>query len=380
MSNSKRSVIILGTAYPLRGGLANYNERLALAYQQAGYEVKIFTFSLQYPNFLFPGKTQFSEEKAPKDLDIEVVLNSVNPASWVKVGNMIRKMKPDLLITKFWIPFIGPSLGTVARIAKRNRKTKVISIIDNIIPHENRPGDKLLANYFVKAVDGFICMSQAVLDDLETFDKVKPKIFTPHPVYDNFGQPIDKLVAKKELKLDADTPYLLFFGFIRDYKGLDLLLEAMADERIRKSDVKLIVAGEYYSDKQYYLDIIKKNNLDDKLVLATDFIPDSKVGLYFNACDIVVQPYKTATQSGVTQIAYHFEKPMIVTRVGGLPEIVPHMKTGYVVDVNYKSIADAIIDFYTENRETSMKENCRLEKRKYSWETLLEKIDSLEFL
>ena len=380
MNNSNKSVVILGTAYPLRGGLANYNERLALAYQQAGYKVKIFTFSLQYPNFLFPGKTQFSEEEAPKELEIEVVLNSVNPASWVKVGNMIRKMKPDLLITKFWIPFIGPSLGTVARIAKRNGKTKVISIIDNIIPHENRPGDKLLASYFVKAVDGFICMSQAVLDDLETFDKIKPKIFTPHPVYDNFGKPIDKIVAKQALNLDEKIPYLLFFGFIRDYKGLDLLLEAMVDERIRKSDIKLIVAGEYYSDKQYYLDIIKKNNLDDKLILATDFIPDSKVGLYFNACDIVVQPYKTATQSGVTQIAYHFEKPMIVTRVGGLPEIVPHMKTGYVVDVNPKSIADAILDFYSENRELAMQENCRIEKKKYSWETLLEKIDSLEFL
>ncbi len=380
MNSSKKSVVILGTAYPLRGGLANYNERLALAYQQAGYKVKIFTFSLQYPNFLFPGKTQYSDELAPKDLDIEVVLNSVNPISWIKVGNRIRKMKPDLLITKFWIPFIGPSLGTVVRIAKRNGKTKVVSIIDNIIPHESRPGDKILANYFVKAIDGFICMSQAVLDDLETFDKVKPKIFTPHPVYDNFGQPTDKLEAKQALNLDSKIHYLLFFGFIRDYKGLDLLLEAMADERIRKSDIKLIVAGEYYSDKQYYLDIIKKNNLDDKLVLATDFIPDSKVGLYFNACDMVVQPYKTATQSGVTQIAYHFEKPMIVTRVGGLPEIVLHMKTGYVVDVNPKSIADAILEFYSENREFVMQENCRQEKKKYSWETLLDKIDSLEFI
>ena len=377
MSNSKKSVVIVGTAYPLRGGLANYNERLARAYLQAGWEVKIFTFSLQYPNFLFPGKTQFSEESAPEGLDIEVVLNSVNPLSWVKMGNKIRKMKPNLLITKFWIPFIGPSLGTMARIAKKNGKTKVISIIDNIIPHEKRPGDKLLANYFVGAVDGFICMSQAVLDDLETFDKIKPKIFTPHPVYDNFGNPDSKENARKELKLDLNNNYLLFFGFIRDYKGLDLLLEAMADDRIIKSDIKLIVAGEYYSDKQYYLDIIEKNNLKDKLILATDFIPDSKVGLYFNACDIVVQPYKTATQSGVTQIAYHFEKPMIVTKVGGLPEIVPHLKAGYVVEVKPKAIADAILDFYAENREEAMKEVCKIEKQKYSWETLLEKIDSL---
>ena len=377
MSSSHKSVVIVGSAFPLRGGLANYNERLAQAYQQAGYKVKIFTFSLQYPNFLFPGKTQYSDEPAPQDLDIEVVLNSVNPLSWFKLGRKIKRLNPDLLITKFWIPFMGPALGTVARVAKGKGKTKVVSIIDNIIPHEKRPGDRLLSNYYVKAVDGFICMSQSVLDDLETFDQKKPKIFTPHPVYDNFGKPIQKEQAKSSLQLDADTPYLLFFGFIRDYKGLDLLLKAMSDKRIKDSNIKLIVAGEFYTDEQIYRDIISENNLEDQLVLATDFIPDSKVGLYFSACDMVVQPYKTATQSGVTQIAYHFEKPMLVTKVGGLPEIVPHMKTGYVVDVEPKAIADAIVDFYQENREEAFRKNCKEEKKKYLWETLLAKIDLL---
>lgn len=377
MINSKKSVVIVGSAHPLRGGLANYNERLARAYQEAGYEVKIFTFSLQYPNFLFPGKTQYSEEAAPKNLDIEVKLNSVNPLTWISLGRRIKKMTPNLLIMKFWIPFMGPSLGTVAKIVKKNKKTKVVSIIDNIIPHENRPGDKILANYFVKNVDGFICMSDAVLNDLKTFDTKKPKIFTPHPLYDNFGQPIEKQLAKEQLGLDKNVPYIMFFGFIRDYKGLDILLEAMADDRIKNSKVKLIVAGEYYSNEQYYLDIIKDKKIEDKLILATDFIPDSKVGQYFSACDMVVQPYKTATQSGVTQIAYHFEKPMLVTRVGGLPEIVPHMKTGYVVDVNSKAIADAILDFYENDREAAFKNNCIEEKKKYTWETLLNKIQLL---
>ncbi len=377
MMNSKKTVVIVGSAHPLRGGLANYNERLALAYQQAGYKVKIFTFSLQYPNFLFPGKTQFSNELAPDNLDIEVALNSVNPLSWIALGNRIRKMAPDMLIMKFWIPFMGPALGTVAKIAKRNNKTKVVSIIDNIIPHEHRPGDKVLAKYFVDNVDGFICMSEAVLNDLKTFDQNKPTIFTPHPLYDNFGQPIDKLLAKKRLGLKTDINYIMFFGFIRDYKGLDILLEAMADVRIKDSNIKLIVAGEYYSNEQYYLDIIKDKNIEDKLVLATDFIPDSKVGEYFSACDMVVQPYKTATQSGVTQIAYHFEKPMLVTNVGGLPEIVPHMRTGYVVEVDPRAIADGIVDFYNNDREADFKINCIEEKKKYTWETLLDKINFL---
>ncbi len=377
MSNSKKTAVIVGSAYPLRGGLANYNERLARAYIQAGYNVKIFTFSLQYPGFLFPGKTQYSDEPAPKDLDIEVCLNSVNPLSWRKLGLKIKQLAPDLLIIKFWIPFMGPSLGTVARIAKRNKKTKVVSIIDNIIPHEKRVGDHLLASYFVKAMDGFICMSEAVLNDLKSFYTAKPKLFSPHPIYDNFGEPLEKQLAKRKLGLDNDTPYILFFGFIRDYKGLDVLLKAMANTKLKDSNIKLIVAGEFYCDKQPYLDSIKENKIEDKLVLATDFIPDSKVGLYFSACDMVVQPYKTATQSGVTQIAYHFEKPMVVTKVGGLAEIVPHMKTGYVVDVDSTAVAEAILDFYDQDREAVFKSNCIQEKKKYSWEKLLENIDDL---
>ena len=377
MSPKPKSVVIVGSAYPLRGGLANYNERIARAYQNEGAKVKIFTFSLQYPNFLFPGKSQFSDSAAPEGLDIEVCLNSINPFSWISLGRKIKKLAPDLLIIKFWIPFMGPSLGTVARIAKRNKKTKVITIIDNIIPHEKRPGDRLLSNYFVKAVDGFITMSESVLDDLKTFDTNKPKIFTPHPVYDNFGMPAAKSFAKSNIGLETKQNYILFFGFIRDYKGLDLLLRAMADQRIVDLGLKLIIAGEFYTDSKPYFDIIEENKLQDQLVLATDFIPDDKVGDYFNAADMVVQPYKDATQSGVTQIAYHFEKPMLVTNVGGLPEIVPHLKTGYVVEVDPLKIADGIVDFYENNREQEMIENCREEKKKYSWETMLEKIGEL---
>jgi len=377
ITGTARKVVILGSAHPLRGGLAAYNERLARAFTQNGDVVKMINFSLQYPDFLFPGKTQFSSEPPPEDLDIETCVNSINPLSWVRVGWKIKNMKPDLLIIKFWIPFMGPCLGTISRIVKKNRKTRVISILDNIVPHEKRPGDRLLASYFVKPVDGFVAMSRQVLGDLDLFDKKKPRAFCPHPLYDHFGNLTDKNAALKNLGLDPEFGYLLFFGFIRDYKGLDLLLEAMANERLQNLKIKLLVAGEFYTDSKPYFDLVEKLKLQDKVILSNDFIPDSKVADYFNAADIVVQPYKDATQSGVTQIAYHFEKPMITTNVGGLAEIVPDGKVGFVVNPDAAEIADSISRFYSQNREAEFINNIQTEKLKYSWEKMIETIDKL---
>jgi len=373
----KRKIIIIGTAHPLRGGLANYNERIAKAFIENGDEVTIYNFSLQYPGFLFPGKTQYSSEPPPENLDIKTIVNSVNPFNWIKIGIKIKKLKPELVIIKFWIPFMAPCLGTIARIAKKNKHTKIVSILDNIIPHEKRIGDKALSNYFVKSVDGFVAMSKSVLTDIETFDKQKPKLFNPHPLYDNFGEIVSKEKAKENLELEQETNYLLFFGLIRDYKGLDLLLEAFADERFRKMPLKLIVAGEFYSDKEKYYEIVNKNNLKESVIFTNDFVPDSKVADYFCASDIVVQPYKDATQSGVTQIAYHFEKPMLVTDVGGLAEIVPK-EVGYVVKSDITEIADSIIDFYENSKEADFVKGAQKEKLKYSWKKMLETIDELE--
>ncbi len=376
-SKKARKIIILGSAHPLRGGLAAYNERLARAFIQNGDEVKLINFSLQYPGFLFPGKTQFSSEPPPKDLDIETCVNSINPINWVRVGRKIKIMYPDLLIIKFWIPFMGPCLGTIARIVRKNRKTKIISILDNIVPHEKRPGDKLLANYFVKPVDGFVAMSEQVLNDLNLFDKKKPRQFCPHPLYDHFGDLSAKKSAITKLGLDPAFGYLLFFGFIRDYKGLDLLLEAMADENLKNLKIKLLVAGEFYTDSKPYFDLIEKHNLKENVIMSNDFIPDSKVADYFNAADIVVQPYKDATQSGVTQIAYHFEKPMITTDVGGLAEIVPDGKVGFVINPDPAEIAASIRRFYDENHEAGFIANIKTEKLKYSWERMIETIEKL---
>ncbi|MCD4747358.1 MAG: glycosyltransferase [Bacteroidales bacterium] len=376
-NKEKRKIVIIGSAYPLRGGLATYNERLAKAYQQNGDEVIIYTFKLQYPKLLFPGKTQYSTDPPPENLNIKIAINSINPFNWFIIGWKIKKIKPDLVIIKFWIPFMALCLGTIARLIRSKKHTKIISIIDNIIPHEKRVGDRMLAKYFVKSVDGFIAMSKTVSNDLETFDKQKPKRFCPHPLYDNFGYPIPKNVAKKTLNLNENTNYILFFGFIRDYKGLDLLLEALGNKCLKELPLKLIVAGEFYTDSKPYFDIIKKNNLKDKVIMINDFIPDSYVLNYFCACDIVVQPYKDATQSGVTQIAYHFNKPMIITDVGGLAEIVPDGKVGYVVERDSEKIAEAILKFYDENKEQEFIENIKEEKKKYSWERMLESIDLL---
>ena len=374
MGSDKKKVVLIGSAYPLRGGLATYNERLIREYRDQGDDASIYTFSLQYPGFLFPGKTQYSTEPAPADLPIKVAINSVNPFNWIRIGREIKKMRPDLVLVKFWMPFMAPCFGTICRIIRRNGHSRVISIIDNIIPHEKRPGDRLLAGYWVCSVDGFIAMSKSVLDDLETFDKVKPKVYCPHPLYDNFGAAIPKKTAKEKLKLDPDSHYVLFFGFIRDYKGLDLLLKAFAEEPVRSLGLKLLVAGEFYTSAEPYMEIIRKHQLEDKVVLSNDFIADSEVGNYFCAADLVVQPYKSATQSGVTQIAYHFNKPMIITNVGGLSEFVPDGKTGYVVDPDEKAIAGAISRFYTENKEAEFSVNAGEEKKKYSWTRMTEAI------
>ncbi|GAB1405164.1 glycosyltransferase family 4 protein [Lentimicrobium sp.] len=374
---TKRKAIIIGSAHPLRGGLANFNERLAEEFAREEWDTEIFTFSLQYPRLLFPGKTQLSTENYSGTVPIRVLVNSVNPLNWLKVGTLLRKMKPDLVVIKFWIPFMAPCLGTIARIARSNGVTKVITIIDNIIPHEKRPGDKLLAQYFSNSIDGFVTMSRKVMQDVALFDVKKPRVFSPHPIYDNFGPPIEKSVARQKLNLQPDSNYLLFFGFIRDYKGLDILLSAMATPEIRALNIKLLVAGEFYTDPAPYFHQIKTLGIDDRVVMSNDFIPDSEVGTYFCACDVVVQPYKSATQSGVTQIAYHFNKPMIITNVGGLGEFVPHGSAGYVVESDSASVAKAIVTFYKEKKEAEFSANVARLKEKYSWKYFLDNLNSL---
>ena len=365
-----KRIVILGTAYPFRGGLAVYNERLAKALNEEGHEVTIETFKLQYPGFLFPGKTQHADWAAPSEIHINISVNSINPVNWIKVGRKIKQQKPDFVIIKYWLPFMAPCFGTIARIVRKNKHTKVISILDNIIPHEKRPGDRMFSHYFSKSVDAFVAMSKRVLNDLDQFDTQKPRAFCPHPLYDNFGPKVDRETALEKLQLSRNFQHVLFFGLIRDYKGLDWLLEAFADPRLRNYKVKLIVAGEFYSDKEKYTRLIEQYQLKEYIELHNRFIPDPEVGWYFAAADLIAQPYKSATQSGVTQIGYHFEKPMLVTNVGGLSEIIPDQKVGYVVEPNPKAIADKLVDFFENRRSQEFVANLVEEKKKYAWNTM----------
>ena len=363
-------IAIVGSAHPLRGGLAAFNERLAEELIRQEHEVTNYSFSLQYPSFLFPGKTQFTDEPAPVGLQIKTVINSVNPLNWLSVGMQMNKEQFDIIIVKYWLPFMGPCFGTILRLAKKNKHTRVLCIVDNIIPHEKRPGDKQFTNYFIKPVDAFVTMSKEVLKDVKTFTD-KKALFSPHPVYDSYSEAVSKDEACKKLSIDSSKRYILFFGFIREYKGLDLLLEAMADKRIRASGIQLLVAGEYYDKAVEAVNnaIIEKHKLSDTVHLKTDFIPNSEVRYYFSAADLVVQPYKHATQSGITQIAYHFEKPMVVTNVGGLAEVVPDGKVGFIADTNPTSIANAILKFFEAGSIPDLKQNILEEKKKYTWDT-----------
>jgi len=369
-------IVIIGPAHPLRGGLASFNERLARQFASTGHRVIIYTFSLQYPGFLFPGTTQYSDEPAPADIDIRVRINSVNPFNWWQVGKEIRALRPTLLIVRYWLPFMGPALGTILRQVRRQPATRVVCIADNIIPHEKRPGDRAFTQYFIGAVDAFVTMSQKVLEDLRAFDVKKPARFVAHPLYDNFGEPVDRDVARKVLGLPADEKIILFFGFIRPYKGLDMLLDAMSVTRIREEGIHLLVAGEFYEDSKPYLDRIERLGLSDRVFLHTAFIPDSKVKYYLCAADLVVQPYRSATQSGVTPLAYHFGKPMLVTNVGALADMVPHEKVGIVTAPDPAAIAAGILRFYALG-EAHFIPYIQEEKRKYTWLRLEETIQSL---
>lgn len=365
----KKKVIIIGSAWPLRaGGLATFNERLAKQFIQEGFDTSIYTFSLQYPNFLFPGSTQLSNEPAPTHLIIKACINSINPLNWLKVGNELRKLKPDYIVVRFWMPFFGPCLGTILKLVNRNKFTQIICIADNVIPHEKRMGDTLLTKYFFSSIHRFVTMSEKVNQDLKTFTQ-KPSINIVHPIYDNFGDIISKEEARKHLDLPVNEKIILFFGFIRKYKGLDLLLEAMNKASIKEANIKLLIAGEFYDNKEDYELIIAKYNLANSLYLRTQFIDNSEVKYYLSASDFVIQPYKNATQSGVTPLAYHFEKPMLVTSVGGLANLVPHMEVGIVTEPNADSIAAGIMKLYELGETHFLKHLCE-EKKKFSWEHL----------
>ncbi len=372
-------IAIVGPAHPLRGGIAAFSERLALEYFRAGHQVTLFSYCLQYPKLLFPGKTQYTSDPPPEGFIINPVINSINPLSWCNTVKDIKKLNPDMVLVMYWIPFMSPALGTIVKKLKRKLNVPVLAIVHNMIPHENKPFYNMLSRYFVRQVDGFIAMADAVNEDIKRFDNVKPKPkrVSPHPIYDHYGEITPKQVARSLLNIPPDRKTILFFGLVREYKGLDLLIKAMAHEAVRALNVHLMVAGEFYVKKENYTNLIEDLHLQEVIRLDDHFIPNESVAAYFNASDLVALPYRTATQSGVTQIAYHFNKPVLVTNVGGLAEIVPNRKAGFVVEKDPEEIAKAIIAFYRNDMEHELVEGVKAHKKRYEWPIFIKEVQKL---
>jgi D-inositol-3-phosphate glycosyltransferase len=363
-------IFIIGPAYPLRGGPAQFNENLCQQLNLAGHDAQIISYSLQYPNFLFPGSSQFEKSgKAPEGIKIHTLISTINPFNWFKVGRFIKKEKPDFILFRYWLPFFGPCLGTIGKLVRK--KTKVLALTDNIIPHEPRIGDKLFTKYFVNNCDGFIAMSKTVLNDISKFSNNQNKAYSPHPMYETYGPIVGLRDAREKLGLDPQGKIILFFGLIRHYKGLDILLEAMDHTEIKKQNIKLLIAGEFYEDKQPYFDLIEKHQLKGHVILHDKFIPNEDVRYYFCACNLVAQTYRNATNSGVTMVGYYYEKPMLVTNVGGLAEIVPDGKCGYVVENSVSKISEKIIEYFSQNKEPEFRANVIQEKKKYEWKEFI---------
>jgi len=365
------NIVIVGPAYPYRGGIADTNESFARSLVGNGHEVTIATFKLQYPSFLFPGKTQYSEAEAPEDLKTYRWINTVVPTNWFSVASKINRLKPDLVIFRYWIPFLAPCLGTIAR--KLDTKICKIAMCDNIIPHEKRIGDSRLTKYFVNSFNGFITLSRKVKEELESFT-TRPTSFFPHPINDNLGKKLDRDKALGYLGLDPAYTYLLFFGMVRKYKGLDLMIKAMGDPRLKQRKLKLIVAGEFYDDPAIYDEMIDAQGVKEKIIIRNEFVPAGEIPYYFSGSDLLTQTYHTASQSGVTQIAYHFDLPVLVTDVGGLSEFIPHNEVGYVTEKDPEDIAGYIADFIDNNRKQYFSEQIKIEKKKYSWDAFCREV------
>lgn len=362
---------MLSTFYPFRGGIAQFNANLYEALREE-HEVIPFTFKRQYPDFLFPGKTQFVTD-ADNAIEIKSIplLDTANPFSYVSAAKRIERENPDILIMKYWMSYFSPSLGTVARRLKK-KGCKVITVLDNVIPHEQKFFDKPFTTWFLKQNSGFVAMSESVRNDLLTLRPDAPNILLPHPLYDHFGKKVEQSVARRQLALDPDKKTLLFFGLIRDYKGLDLLIDAF--DMLDGDDYQLLIAGESYGSFQKYTDQINKSRQPERIKVFNRYIDDNEVPLFFSAADVCILPYRNATQSGITSIAYHFETPLLATRTGGLSESIEKQGIGLMIpEVTAASVARTIQQFYTQN-PADFTANFEREKKQLTWEVFATKL------
>lgn len=368
------NICYLSTFYPFRGGIAQFNAALYREFEK-NHNIKAFTFKRQYPDMLFPGKSQYvSKSDNPDVLESYPYLDSINPFSWMKTAKKVKQFDPDLLVMKFWMPFFGPSLGYVA--GHLPKKVKRIAILDNVLPHEKRIIDKPFLKYFLKHTDAYVVMSEAVKDDLLSVKPGAKYVMHSHPLYDHFGSIMDKTEARRKLKLNENKKTILFFGFIREYKGLDLLIDAFGK---LDDSYQLVITGDCYGSFNKYEEQIQKSPNRERIHKFVRYVSDEEVPAFFSAADVCVLPYKSATQSGITSIAYHFELPMLATDVGGLKEIVEDNVTGKIIpEPNAPDIASGIDAYFTENKSATYRHNIRKKKAGMSWESLANAIIKLK--
>jgi len=372
-------IAYLSTFYPFRGGIAQFNALLYRNFEKLNIPVSAYNFTIQYPEFLFPGQTQYSTSEDNADaIPSQRTISSINPISYLQTASKISKEEPNLLLMRYWLPFFAPALGTVAKKLKK-KGTKSIVIVDNMIPHEKRFFDEAFTKYFLKNTDAYIVMSKSVEKELLERKPDAKYIFHPHPIYEHFGEKIERKEALEKLGLSEieDKKILLYFGFVRKYKGLDLLLEAFKNLE-EKDNYFLIIAGESYlsdSENKALQTILdnhpKKQNINTRL----RYVSDQEVNLLFSAADANVLPYRHATQSGVSAIAFHFEVPSVVTDVGGLRNLIDPYNAGTIAEsATPKAIQNAIEELFENKKNVDYGENLRVFKEKYSWENLATKI------
>ena len=368
-------IVIVGPAYPLRGGIAHFNATLA---KELGkhHQVETVTFSRQYPALLFPGTTQDDLSAPLQAAPAPQLIDSINPLNWVRVGRQLRRRNADLFIFHYWMPFFAPCFSTIARVATRGTRAQVILICHNLLPHERHPFDAALTRAMIRSASSLIVLSETVERELNEFQPGARYRIVPHPVYSMFGETLDRDVARKQLGITADR-VLLFFGYVRKYKGLRTLLEAMAllPESL---GIQLLVVGEFYEDAGPYRELIASRGLDSRVRLVPEYVPNELVHAYFSAADAVVLPYLSGTQSGIAQIAFNFDRPVIATSVGGLGEVVKAGETGLVVAPgDPAALADAISQFYGRNLAEPLSAGVRTAKQAYGWKRMTDAIEEL---